>query len=430
MKKKILVTSFIFTIMLIMPLQAIAELSNDTQYINSLGDSVKSQNSDQKKWTFMFYGDGDWVGGWALTTFLIQQGISSSSNVNIIALDDVPNGPAKLWYIDNNSSRVLLEEKGEINMGAYETLRDFINFSKTNYPAERYILNLWDHGDAWKGACMDVTNVSGYYDIITMDEMQKALKESGGVDIIGFSACIMGCIESVYELRDYTDVYIGSEEMHGIGVEWVKVSDILDEYPDESTYNISYKIIEFFKVNNPYFGNINKIKSIFYSLRSGILPYPPALTVSAIRTDKIKDLVSSISNYSDFLIDNMVVLRKSIQKARLKVDDYPRPMTLSSPIGTQIDIIDFINLIDNLKFRLSKPELHSISEDIRNNFDQILINEYHQVGHRKAGGLSIYFPPKNTHNEYKLYDGSYANCSLDFTEDTNWDEFLEIYLNW
>ena len=343
----------------------------------------------EKKWTLMFYGDGDWNGGWPLTDFLIQCGISSTENIDIVALDDIPDGPAKLWYIDNTSSRILLEEKGEVNMGAYETLRDFINYSKTNYPAERYILNLWDHGNAWEGACIDITNVSGDFDIITMDEMRKALKESGGVDIIGFSACIMGCIESVYELRNYADVYIGSEEMHGIGIEWIQVANILDEYADESTYEISYKIVDLFKENNPYFGKIwIRIFNFFYAFKLGILPYPPALTISAIRTDKICDLVNSIDNYSILLIDNLNLLKKTIRKARLIVDDYPRPMRIMSPMGTQADIIHFVNLVDKLKFRLSLPELHVISEEINNNLDQVVINEYHQVGHRNSNGLS------------------------------------------
>ena len=419
-KRKAIVHSFIIMLLLI------------SLVLVNYADALSAQsgtNSNGKKWTLMFYGDGDWTGGWPLTDFLTQCGISSTENIDIVALDDVPDGPAKLWYIDNNSSRVLLEEKGEINMGTYETLRDFINYSKTNYPAERYVLNLWDHGAAWEGACMDITNVSDYYDIITMDEMQKALKESGGVNIIGFSACEMGCIESVYELRDYIDVYIGSEEMHGIGVEWVQVVDILDEYPDEPTYNISYKIIELFKKNNPYFGNIaTNIRNVFYSLKSGILPYPPALTVSAIKTDKIGDLVTTINNYSDLLIDNFDLLKRTIQITRLKVDDYPRPMQLSSPMGTQVDIIHFVNLVNKLKFRSSLPELHIISTEIRNNLDQVIINEYHQVGHRNSNGLSIYFPPINPRNEYKKYSNDYANCSLDFAEDTHWDEFLELYL--
>ncbi len=413
-----------FVVIIIM-LLASTSLSVST----SLDGFVDSLNTNEKKWTFMFYGDGDWTGGWPLTNFLTQQEIASSDTVDIVVLEDVPDGPAKLWYIDNSSSRILLEEKGEINMGDYETLRDFINYSKQNYPAERYVINLWDHGSAWRGACMDITNTSSPYDIITMDEMQNALKESGGVDIIGFSACEMGCVESAYELRNYTDVYIGSEEMHGMFMEWAKVADILKNYPDESTYDISYKIIDLFRENNPYYGTLlYNIMSIINCLNSNILPYPPALTIAAVRTDRIGNLVNSIDNYSKFLIDNIQVLKRTIRIARLIVDDYPRPMRLPSLMGTQIDIIHFVDLIEKPWFRILMPKLHELSDDIRNELDNVLIDEYHQVGHRKANGLSIYFPPTNPQSDYKKYEPSYSNCGLDFSADTNWDEFLELYL--
>lgn len=395
----------------------------------SRDEFVLSKDNYEKKWTLMFYGDGDWYGGWPLTDFLLQAEVSSTDNVDIIALDDVPDGPAKLWYIDSNSSRILLEEKGEINMGSYETLRDFINYSKTNYPSERYALNIWNHGAAWQGACMDITNVSGNYDIITMDEMQQALRESGGVNIIGFSACVMGCIESAYELRDYTEVYIGSEEMHGMNKEWAELSSILDECSDDSTYNISYKLIDLFETNYPYFGDLKSfLKSVMFSISSNILPYPPACTISAVRTDKLETLVSSVSNFSDILMDNIEFLRKTIKIARLRVDDFPRPMQSYSDMGSQVDLYHFAKLIEKPRFRLLKPEIHRSVEDIKQCLQLSLINEHHQIGHRNSHGLSIYFPPINPQNDYQNYNVLYSNCSLDFSEDTNWDEFLESYL--
>ena len=121
--KKLTIISIV--IIIVIPLSSMTSVVSENIHIRG--------NLEQKKWTLMFYGDGDWLGGWALTDFLIQHGISSSENIDIVVLEDVPDGPAKLWYIDNNSSRVLLEEKGEINMGAYETLRDFISYSKIKF---------------------------------------------------------------------------------------------------------------------------------------------------------------------------------------------------------------------------------------------------------------------------------------------------------
>ena len=37
-----------------------------------------------------------------------------------------------------------------VDMGKAQTLTDFINWSKQNYPARNYALVLWSHGDGWK----------------------------------------------------------------------------------------------------------------------------------------------------------------------------------------------------------------------------------------------------------------------------------------
>jgi hypothetical protein len=49
-----------------------------------------------------------------------------------------------------------------------------------------------------------------------MHDMQEALSKNGGVDFVLFTApCLMGAIESVYELRNCAKVYIGSENLSG-----------------------------------------------------------------------------------------------------------------------------------------------------------------------------------------------------------------------
>ena len=39
---------------------------------------------------------------------------------------------------------------GEVNMGDPAALRDFIDWSISNYPAKKYALIIWDHGDGWR----------------------------------------------------------------------------------------------------------------------------------------------------------------------------------------------------------------------------------------------------------------------------------------
>lgn len=92
------------------------------------------------------------------------------------------------------------------------TLSNFINWSEKNYPADRYILILWNHG----GGSVEgfgYNQWGRYSDSLTLDEMQTALKD-GGVpfDFIGMDSCIMSSIEICYALYDYCDYMILSED--------------------------------------------------------------------------------------------------------------------------------------------------------------------------------------------------------------------------
>lgn len=414
MLTKKLFTLFIFLAIGITPFLSCISVSS--------ADSMKSQNSEQKPWTYMFYADGDWAGGFPLVDYwLVPSGMSSSENLNIIVLQDTPDDTATMWYLNEPYNATLLEELGEINMGNYTTLRDFITYSKNNYPAERYMINLWDHGGAWVGACWDVTNNN---DHLTMDEIQKALMESSGVNIIGFTACEMGCIEAAYELRNCTDVYIGSEEAYGISPDWIEIAQFIDENPDETTYAIANELISIFKENKPYYGNIDQWKFVLLSLIKLDLPFFPSLTLSAVRTDKLEALALSIDAFAHVLIDDINVYKTMITRVRFRVDNYPYPLQLrpGSIIGSQIDLYHFVELMDKPRYRLLRPELHKAAQLVKNNLEETIFIEHHQFGHRNANGLSIYFPPF-----YRYYSPEYTNSSLDFTEDTCWDEFLETY---
>jgi hypothetical protein len=49
---------------------------------------------------------------------------------------------------------------GEVNMGEGKTLVDFIKWSMSAYPAEKYMLVIWDHGDGWRLLDTIALNVS------------------------------------------------------------------------------------------------------------------------------------------------------------------------------------------------------------------------------------------------------------------------------
>ena len=100
----------------------------------------------------------------------------------------------------------------QLNCSEAENLCDFIRWSSKNYPADRYILILWDHG----GGAVDgfgYDEWSEYEESLTLDGIKWALDNAGvDFDFIGMDACIMSSIETCYALYDHCDYAILSED--------------------------------------------------------------------------------------------------------------------------------------------------------------------------------------------------------------------------
>jgi len=342
---------------------------------------------ESKEWTLMFYDDADFYGPNYKSAFAEEA--YATENLNILILEDTETGPASTWSVQETGNAVKVKDNGEVNMGSYETLRDFITFCKKWYPAERYMLLLYDHGAGWKGACVDITSGG---DVLTPDEMKRAITETGEIDIIGFSApCLMGAIEPAYELRNCVDVYIGSEEISGYKY-WRyvirSICEILDNNADHSNIVIGDAVIELIRERN-YF----------------------EVTMSAIRTDRIEALADAIDIFTGDLIH---IPHEDI------VNVYS--VTQSFGYGLVVDIYDFAD-----KCAHSLPETCKHAQEVTKKLKEVVINECHDENHPGAHGLTIYFP--DIHSEYfeYIWDPSYSTSDLDFTEDTQWDEFLSLY---
>ena len=195
-------------------------------------------------WTVMVYIDGDNnLEGAGIEDFLEMASVGSTADVNIVVQFDRIDGEdssygdwtgTKRFYITNGMTPTpanALMDLGEANMGNPVTLGNFVNWSKASFPARNYALILWNHGGGWrartkaelwrqrlenkkekiifKAVCWDDTNGG---DCLYMDEVQGALNSSGGANLIGFDASLMGMVEVAYEIRSYGQVMVGSED--------------------------------------------------------------------------------------------------------------------------------------------------------------------------------------------------------------------------
>jgi len=116
-------------------------------------------------------------------------------------------------------SSPMLADLGTVDMGDYKQLVEFGKWAKQNYPAKKYMLIVWNHGDGWKNkALWDQPTIKGIsYDDetgngISTVNLGKAVREMGGVDIYASDACLMQMAEVAYELKDAAKITVGSEE--------------------------------------------------------------------------------------------------------------------------------------------------------------------------------------------------------------------------
>ena len=115
----------------------------------------------QADWTFMVYLAADNnLEGAGIDDFLQMADVGSNSDVNILVLfDRIPGNDDRYGdWTDTRRGIVNFGDvpdalwgtsMGELNMGAPQTLIDFVVWGMQNYPADKYVIDLWDHGSGW-----------------------------------------------------------------------------------------------------------------------------------------------------------------------------------------------------------------------------------------------------------------------------------------
>lgn len=164
----------------------------------------------RRAWTLMFYMAGDNDTGmerilsWELGAL---KEASRNPNVHVVIFWDGIGSEASYRVFSGGAEveRVLL---GELSTGSPDTLANFIKWAHKEYPGQHSALIIVDHGQGLGGAAYDNHPAK---DWLTPKELRLALSETGRVDVIYMSACLMANLESAYQLRGYADYYVANE---------------------------------------------------------------------------------------------------------------------------------------------------------------------------------------------------------------------------
>ena len=194
--------------------------SEDSEATNDLTEMVNAGSSDKVNIIVQTMGTKKWNK---------KYGISSST--------------AQRYKVDGSGLTLLEDNLGNLSCTESSTLRDFIRWGSSMFPADRYILQFWNHGGGpvYGFGYDDKTESEDYLGI---DEIQKALGESGVYfDFIGMDCCLMSCMEVCCAFYDFCDYMILSEDFEsGLGWEYTNWLSKLYENTSISTRELG-KII-------------------------------------------------------------------------------------------------------------------------------------------------------------------------------------------
>ena len=252
----------------------------------------------------------------------------NNKNVNVVVYVDTQEESTSLKtgngcyiYTGNQNDTIIVNGEtikgfkntgyyGRGNTGAASELTGFINYSKNNLQSEKYILDIWSHGDGWgedyygniKSRYIAVDE--GDKDSLDMQEVEIAIKNSEikKMDIIYMDACLMGGIEVAYQLKDVSDYLVFSSELTpGPGGEYKGIINGINK----SNFNSESMAVVIAESNGNYYKNY----SIYLS---STVKYKYSYVFSVVNQSKLVELVTALQGVTDELLksENSEVIEK------------------------------------------------------------------------------------------------------------------------
>lgn len=226
------------------------EEGEDTADSAAPGDTADAEDDTGNvpglaEWTILVFvnGDND-LERYALGDVNEMEAVGSDERVNVVVQLDRSerqsesdgdwSGARRYLVTADDDPRTIgsptLEDLGEIDSGSAQTVLDFVEWGVAGWPAQRYALVLWDHGDGWSldadpepastkgisyddGAGTGLSVASG--DLTEVVEGAAALMGQP-IDLLGLDACVMQQWEVAWSVGDSAKTMVASEDYEGL----------------------------------------------------------------------------------------------------------------------------------------------------------------------------------------------------------------------
>lgn len=319
----------------------------------------------------------------------------NGSNLSFV----LETGGSSRWFTDGISNdtygRYIVKDgkielvellSSQTSMSDPQTFEDFLKWAKEAYPADRYMLVLWDHGGGFGlGYGQDDYNKrEENQGLLLVSDLTNAIKNSGmKFDAIGFDACLMQTFETALAFEPYADYYIASEEVEG-GFGWFYKSAFtkLAQDPTIPTLDFAKELISSFDVYNT-------------ALHDGEIDTKS--TLSVVDLTMVKPIYTQLEKV--FENANAAILKDPEFYADLSVASQNAYVFHNEE---QVDMIDFLSILNSLDYtnEICKDDACLAIADMV----KASIPYRNKNSAQGVNGMAVMFPSRSLYSYQFTYD--------------------------
>jgi hypothetical protein len=373
----------------------------------SFAKEVKA-TAEAKDWTVLVFLNGhNSLDSFGKMNIDQMSQVGSSDKVNVVVqwASEI-NGNTKRLFVKKGGYDVVQDMK-PVNMGDYKNLIEFVRWGQANYPAKKYMIDVWNHGNGWHMQEMGQihTNDISYDDIfhsqITTEQLGLAMAESAKitghkVELYASDACMMAMGEVAAELSDSVKFFGGSQETEpGEGWPYSTFLARLIAKPTMDGGELASALSQEYKA--AYSGGLYGNKEV---------------TFSAWDLSKIDAFYGAVKNLATEL--------KALDPQSLKAAFNVIGQAQSFAVFDYKDLSDYVTLVDQSNLRLST---HAVA-DVATSMNQMLLSVDVTPYYARAHGVSVWLPTYQ--DDWTRYGSRYLK--LNFNKKTGWGDFLSTVL--
>jgi len=424
---------------------------------SSLPAAGSSSVTPGQTWTIMLYQDADdkVLEQDIYIDFNEAERVGSTDRVKIVAQLDRYQGGFNGDGNWTDTRRCFLEQDadlerinspcqsiGEVDMSDPRVLVDFATWAIENYPADKYVLIMSDHGMGWPGGWTDPEPRGGQggrgiplsqaigdalylHDI---DSALQAIRDQSGIDaleLVGMDACLMGHMEVFTALAPHARFAAASQEVEpAVGWAYTSFLGELAQNPDVTGRELGQWIVDSYiigdqRVQDPrarqqFIGRGNvSAEALAAQLEQGV-------TLAAVDLGQIPSAVEGLNQFS-------LYLQNMNQQVVAKARNYAQPFTSIFGQNVPASYIDLAHFAALLVRESGDQQLRGVVENMFGAFENAVIAE--KSGQQKPGatGISIYFPNSQLYSSPAAGPQSYIPVAARFASVSLWDDYLNFH---